>query len=57
MNDIDIQYIKKLESRIETLEDSLSKMQVCAMIIKKITQNLSGVDIDKEMEKELSIKK
>ena len=46
--------IKQLEARIKELEENMNRMQVCALIIKRLTQKMSGVDIDKEMERELS---
>lgn len=41
--------LEQLEMRVEELEKAMARMQSCAMVIKGITQELSGVDIDKEV--------
>jgi hypothetical protein len=45
--------LEQLEDRVKILEESLNKMQVCATVIKEITQKISGVNIDEKMQEKM----
>jgi len=48
----DIELIKTMDGRITALEEAMNKMQVCAMVMKKVVEKSTGVDIDTEVKKQ-----
>lgn len=49
--------LETLDARVKELEESMSKMQVCALTIKKVVQESTGKDIDSLMMKAMEEQK